>query len=170
MEFLNRSGLLVERVLMVLDYMESLQVDLAILLWAVSWNIPELVSHPKVRFTRTSLMLSDELPVILAHWHQPPRTHSAGIRTKAACDTMNKWAVCTVSEAIGEEIQSLIPIMCSPQEELSEELLLSIRWGDLISEVKYLAPTLWSIICYTAHTPKQEIRNKNKEPDTVHCQ
>ena len=77
-----------ERVRQVLDFMKSVNINLPILLWAISWNIPELISDPKVSAERTALMLSDELPRILAHWRQPPRKHNTGIRTRAAYVTM----------------------------------------------------------------------------------
>ena len=37
-----------ERVRQVLDFMKSVDINLPILLWAISWNIPELISDPKV--------------------------------------------------------------------------------------------------------------------------
>ena len=98
-EFLESHGLLVNRILLVIAHMESLQIDLPILLWAISWNVPELTSNPHIRFARTSLMVSEELPVILSRWHKPPRTHSTGIRTHAACETMNEWALDAVDSA-----------------------------------------------------------------------
>ena len=73
-----------ERVRQVLDFMKSVDINLPIFLWAISWNIPELISDPKVSAERTALMISDELPEILAHWRQPPRKHNSGIRTRAA--------------------------------------------------------------------------------------
>ena len=68
----------------VLDFMKSVDINLPILLWAISWNIPELISDPKVSAERTALMISDELPDILAHWRLPPRKHNSGIRTRSS--------------------------------------------------------------------------------------
>jgi hypothetical protein len=70
-----------ERVVQILEFMEELHVNLPIFLWAISWNVEELVSHPKARFARTTLMISEELPGILTHWHQPPRQHNVGVQS-----------------------------------------------------------------------------------------
>ena len=37
-----------ERVNLVLDFMKSANINLPILLWAISWNIPDLISVPKL--------------------------------------------------------------------------------------------------------------------------
>jgi hypothetical protein len=87
--------------------MKTVNINLPIFLWAISWNIPDLVSDPKVSAERTALMVSDELPGILAHWRHPPRKHNSGIRTKAAYDTMNKFALDTVLEIVGNEMDAL---------------------------------------------------------------
>jgi hypothetical protein len=83
MAFLTRLGApeVCQRVLDVLQYMESLQLNLPILLWALCWNdaYPDLVSNNKARFARTGLTTSELLPGILRLWHHPPRTHNCGV-------------------------------------------------------------------------------------------
>jgi hypothetical protein len=41
--------------------MKSLDINLPILLWAISWNVPELTSDFNVAAERTALMVSEEL-------------------------------------------------------------------------------------------------------------
>lgn len=158
---------LAERVRSVINFMQSLDINLPIFLWAISWNIPELVSDPIVASERTSLMLSDELPGILAHWCRPPRKHNSGVRTKAAYDTINKFALESVKELVENEMDDLDDIFSSPQSELSEESLLSINWNDLMANVRCKSPTTWSLIRHAAYSQKQESRNTTKDPDTV---
>lgn len=158
---------LAARVRSVLDFMKSVDINLPILLWAISWNIPELVSDLNVSAERTALMLSDELPGILAHWRRPPRKHNQGIRTKGAYDTMNKFALESVLELVDNEMGALDDILGSPQNELSEESLLSIKWKDLMDSVRHKAPTTWALLRHAAYTEKQESRNTTKNPDTV---
>ena len=73
MDFLTRLGApeVCRRVLDVLAYMESLQLNLPILLWALCWNdsYPDLVLNNKARFARTVLTTSELLPGILRLWH-----------------------------------------------------------------------------------------------------
>ena len=113
-----------ERVYLVLDFMKSVNINLPILLWAITWNIPELISDPKVSAERTALMVSEELPGILAHWRHPPRKHNSGIRTRAAFVAMNKFKL----DMVENEMDTLDEVFKSPQDELSEESLLSIKW------------------------------------------
>jgi hypothetical protein len=103
--------------------MSSVNINLPILLWAISWNIPELVSDLKVSAERMALMVSNELLWILAHWWCPPWKHNSGIHTKAAYHTMNKFALDTILEIVGDEMDALDNVFKLPQSELSEESL-----------------------------------------------
>jgi hypothetical protein len=69
------------RVLEVLKHMESLHLNLPILLWALSWNdsYPDLVSNDKAHFARMALTTSELLPGILKIWHHPPHVHNCGV-------------------------------------------------------------------------------------------
>jgi hypothetical protein len=83
--------------------MKSIDINLPLLLWAISWNIPELA---QVAAERTALMVSEELPGILAHWQRLPRKRGAGIRTKAAYDVMNQFELDTVRKLVGDDESS----------------------------------------------------------------
>ena len=107
-------------------------------------------------------MISEELPGILTHWHQPPRQHNAGVRTKAAKIAMTNWALETLCDTVDDELLDLGPTMQLPQEDLSEEALLDIRIQDMIPEVQANAPVLWKLVSNLACTQKQLCRNKNK--------
>lgn len=78
--------------------MKSIEINLPLFLWAISWNIPELVLDLDITAERTALMLCDELPGILAHWRCPPRRHGSGVCTKGTYETMNKFALDSVME------------------------------------------------------------------------
>ena len=166
--FLEATGDLAERVVKILDLMDELHVNLPIFLWAISWNEENLVSNARARFARTALMLSDELPVILTNWHQPPRQHNAGIRTKAAKLAMTNWALETLCSSVDDELVDVCPIMHFPQDDLSEEALLGISVQDMISEVQTRAPILWKLVCHLTCTHTQVRRNKTKNnPEPV---
>jgi hypothetical protein len=154
-------------VLQVLDLMDTLHLNLPLFLWAISWNVPKLTADTHVRFARMALMVSDELPGILAHWHQPPHSHGQGIRTKAAKKSLNDWALDTICETLDNELAMLKLTMSLSQQDLSEEALLSISWKDMLLEVKSMALTLWKLFRYTLYTPRQQQRNQSKDPDAV---
>ena len=160
---------LIDSVCLVIDFMKSVNINLPIFLWAISWNIEELSSDLNVAAERTALMHSDELPGILAHWRRPPRKHSSGVRTKGAYDAINKFALESVLELVESEMgaSALDNILSSPQDELSEESLLSVKWDDVMASVRCEAPTTWAVFRHAAYTQRQEYRNTVKNPDTV---
>jgi hypothetical protein len=145
--------------------MEELHVNLPIFLWAISWNVEELVSHPKGRFARTTLMISEEL---LTYWHQLPRQHNTGIQTKAAKQSMADWALAMLCDTVDDELSALGPTMHFPQDDLAEEALLDIRVKKMIPEVQTNAPMLWKFVSHLICTQKQVRQNKNKtNPELV---
>jgi hypothetical protein len=157
------------RVLDVLEYIKSLQLNLPILLWALCWNeaYPDLISNNKARYARTGLTTSELLPGILKLWHHPPRAHNCGVRTEAARQAMEDWAIETVCNVLDRESGDLKGCLELPQEDLSQEVLLAINWTDLISEVKVVSSVTWRLFRHAAMTQQQEKQNKYKNPDAV---
>ena len=107
--------------------MEDAQLNLTVFLWALSWNNEHLKSNMKAVHERTTLMHSEELVGILANWHQPPHIHGTGVRTRAAKEAMNLWAVTTVGDLIDNELKALEPILSLPKQKVSEISLLAIK-------------------------------------------
>jgi hypothetical protein len=156
------------RVVKVLELLDELDLNLPLFLWAISWSdSDDIVQSNKVRFARTALTTSNLLPEILDNWHRPPRSHGLGIRTEAARNVMDAWAVNTVCDALDKESRGLTGVLSFPQEDISQDTLLEINWTDLASEVKTVAPTTWEVFHHAAWTKKQEQRNKYKNPDAV---
>jgi hypothetical protein len=112
-------------------------------------------------------MLSEELPQILRNWLRPPRQHSAGVRTKAARQALNEWALSTVCKAVNDEMKDLKTFLKSSPSDVSEECLLDIELESMVSQVSTMAPTLWYVLRHAAYTPKQDKRNALKTPDMV---
>ena len=149
--------------------MESLQLNLPILLWALSWNKAylSLVSNNKAHFARTTLTTSNLLPKILRLWHHPPRAHNHGIRTEAVCSALKDWALDTVCHVLDKESENLDKYFQVPQDELSQETLLAIKWDDLIFNIKILSPMTWKLFCHATSTQQQDKQNKLKSPKPV---
>ncbi|KAI0074983.1 hypothetical protein K474DRAFT_1600590 [Panus rudis PR-1116 ss-1] len=139
------------RVLDVLKYMKLQKLNLPILLEALSWTDETLISDENARYHRTQLLQSEELPLILRNWHQPPRQHGKGVRTKAAKKAMVTWAASTLSSTIKKEMTALKPLMRnSPCDRASAA-----------------APMFWSLLRQAACTPAQEKKNTYKSPDST---
>ncbi|KAI0687714.1 hypothetical protein BC835DRAFT_1419737 [Cytidiella melzeri] len=134
----------------IIDYMASLQMDTATFLHYLSWNldIPGHMTREQsvIRYARTALMHCEQLPGILKHWHKPPRLHKQGISTRGARDTMDRWALDN-----------------SPPEHMSEENLLGTSLKDDIVKMKALMPTYWELMHALACTPIQLKRNTYKD-------
>ncbi|KAI0687914.1 hypothetical protein BC835DRAFT_1419565 [Cytidiella melzeri] len=81
----------------IIEHMASLQMDVTTFLHFLSWNlkVPVDMKHEEgtIRYARTALMHSEQLPGILKNWHKPPRPHSWGVRTTAARNAMDDWAL-----------------------------------------------------------------------------
>lgn len=78
-------GKLAERVHAVLQTMADVGLNLPLFLDAVSWGSDDCVQDARIRYARSSLMNSEELPGILRRWWKPPRSKLSGkSRTQAA--------------------------------------------------------------------------------------
>ncbi|EMD36481.1 hypothetical protein CERSUDRAFT_74440 [Gelatoporia subvermispora B] len=133
------------------------------------WTYPEHTRiRSKIRYARTTLTHSKELPTILKNMYKPPRRHGTGIRTKGASSILKMWATELVNDAINNEMKKLHPHFLSPQHKLSEESLLGVSWQPMIDTTRSTALTLWSILRRASYTRKQEQRNKKKNlaPET----
>jgi hypothetical protein len=61
----------------------------------------------------------------------------------------------TVLEIVGNEMDALDDVFKSPQDELSEESLLSIKWKEMTADVCHEAPIPLHGLCFVMlHTPR----------------
>ncbi|KAJ7785521.1 hypothetical protein B0H14DRAFT_3584045 [Mycena olivaceomarginata] len=156
---------LVKKVKAVLAAVRTEGLNLPIFLDAVCWGDPQCIADATVRYARTSLMTSEELPGIIERCYNPPRP--VGERPGGGRQVLFDFAVQCVSDAIDREMKISAPLFLSPPEELSEEHLTSLDFEALKVQVQTSAPNLWLIFRRAAYTPLQEARNKHKHPDMV---
>ncbi len=156
------AGSLADAVRSVLGCMREHRLDLPLLLWAMSYNVTELVTDPLAKFECTALLSSTELYDLLKTWARPPQAHNQGTRSKGASATINHFGSVMEREmaSVGEYMQTNVA-------ELSEEVLLSIKISEVKAEVKHRAPTTWAVMLRCAWTERQEKENKLKDPETV---
>ncbi|KAG1734517.1 hypothetical protein EDB19DRAFT_1577031, partial [Suillus lakei] len=81
------------KVLKILDAISEQGMTLPLFLDALSWGDESCHSNDRIRFARTGLMLSEELPGILEHWYHPPRNQHKGRRPLGARQNLQKFAV-----------------------------------------------------------------------------
>ncbi|KAI0715508.1 hypothetical protein C8T65DRAFT_528275, partial [Cerioporus squamosus] len=107
----------------VLDYMRELKLDLPLLLWAVSYNEAELVTDALVKYERTALLSSEELPGLLNTWYRPPRVHGRGTRSKGTSASLEAFSLELVSDIVNREITAVGEFFRTIPDTLSEEAL-----------------------------------------------
>ncbi|KAJ7904125.1 hypothetical protein B0H13DRAFT_2233915 [Mycena leptocephala] len=155
-----------EKVKKVLAAMHDVGLPLPLFLDALSWGDTKCTADQACRYARTSLMVSDELPEILARWHKPPR--AAGSKPAGACPPLEEFALKTVCSCIDRGIKLSASLFLSPPEDLSEEQLTSLNFDSFKTEVKSGNPMLWEVLRHAAYSPLQKSRNKHKDPDMVY--
>ena len=64
------TNLIAQKVRQILDCISSQGLDLPLFLDILSWGYPECYSDRKIQYARTSLLASEELPIILRRWYK----------------------------------------------------------------------------------------------------
>lgn len=147
---------------------KSRGINLPLFLDAVSWGDEACISDPQVRYARTALMVSDELPGIMDRWHRPPRSSTHfGRRAKSGSSRMKDFAQKCVNDMIETEMKATAYDFTSPPHVLSKETLTSFDVNALKVSVKQRAPTLWHLLRRAAHDKKWRHQHVHKDPDTV---
>lgn len=153
----------------ILFFMEGQGINLPIFLDALSWGDPACSSDPKIKYARTSLMVSIELPGILSRWYNPPQrtNHRRGKRPAGARASLLDFAATVVAGRIDKEMKQSAPLFLSPPEDFSQESLTSVDFDNLKTATLEKAPITWQVFQSAAYSLKQELRNKYKDPRTV---
>ena len=156
----------------VLHYMNSLGLNLPLFLDLLSWGDQDCITHSKIRYERSALMTSNELPSILSRWHKPPRTQtSTHRRAQGAKYPLERFAFSCVESVIKNELEGIRAVMLCPAEDLSLEELTGIFLEDLI--LKFSSPgfggtpKFWSLLARLTQTDEQCLVNTKKVPNLV---
>jgi hypothetical protein len=160
------TNLIAQKVRHILDCISSHGLDLPLFLDALSWGYPECHSDRKIQYARTSLLASEELPIILRRWYKPPRSfiEAKGRRPAGAQATLHHFALECVIDKIDQEMKASASHFSSPAKELSEYHLLNTDFVKLMLQAQSHAPTLWQLLHQATSTPKQN-HNIVEDPD-----
>ncbi|KAJ6548849.1 hypothetical protein B0H19DRAFT_997293, partial [Mycena capillaripes] len=114
-------------------------------------------------------MVSDELPGILQRCYNPPRrgAKNKGKKPAGGRRAFLDFATGSVCETIDREMKFSAHLFLSPPDELSQEHLTSLDFGEMKNSIQRYTPVLWRILRQAAYTTTQTVRNKHKDPDMV---
>jgi hypothetical protein len=148
--------------------MKSLHLDLGLLLWAMSWHVPEVSSNLVAAFERTVLLSSEELPQILRHWHLRPASHGSGILTHhQGTEAIAEFAISLVERIQNSEIVAFAPYVHLKAKDVTRASLLSLDIELLLEKAQELCPVTWRLKRSAMWTNRQEEHALIKTPDFV---
>ncbi|EKM56458.1 uncharacterized protein PHACADRAFT_118176 [Phanerochaete carnosa HHB-10118-sp] len=148
--------------------MQSQAMNTALFLYHLCWNTPKIITDVRCKYERISVTHSKELKGVLQNLYCPPGGHGRGVCSRGAVKAMTEVTQEIVTRQVNYEMRALHLIMEAKPVDFREELLLQITLDNIISCVRAVAPTWWSICSNAAFTPKQAARNtKKSSPDTV---
>ncbi|KAJ7938842.1 hypothetical protein B0H13DRAFT_1496236, partial [Mycena leptocephala] len=100
---------------MILALMDGIGINVPIFLDALSWGDAACTLDAKIRYERSALLNSTELPNILQRWWKPPRRPgSKKARPKGATAAMQNFAFNCSLQVLELELENLADIFKSP--------------------------------------------------------
>src|SRR5258705_337635 len=114
--------------------MDQQGINLPILLDAISWGDADCIQDTKIRYERSALMNSRELPVILHCWWKPPwSTGSKKKRPRGVAWVMESFAAECTEATLNWELEAVASSLISPVSEyIKEETLTSLVFNKMI--------------------------------------
>ncbi|KAJ7745180.1 hypothetical protein DFH07DRAFT_749051 [Mycena maculata] len=158
-----------EKIKAVLIVMDGFGINLPIFLDGLSWGDPDCTLDAKIRYERSALLNSKELPGILYRWWKPPRRdRSKKGRPKGAKAVMQDFAFNCSQEVMGQELENLADIFKAPAgADVTEAELTGTSIPKMIARTQELAPNLWRVLMQLARSPTQRERAPKKDPAKV---
>ncbi len=153
----------------VLAFLDSINFKCADFLDGLSWGDRACVLNAKIRVERTVLLQSPMLPTILQRWGKPPRPQgSRKRRPQGASSAIKNFCLEYMGNLLNSEMEDLASDLHSPSgEDVNTEVLTQTTFNFMANKIQEKAPTVWTILRRLAFRPKQERRNKHKNPEKV---
>jgi len=140
------------KVAVVLAYMNNLGLNLFFFLNLVSWNDLDCITHLKIHYEHSTLMVSEELPLNITQWHQLPQsTNSMHVQAHGAISVLECFAFTYhIGDVIGGELEGIRHVLQCPPEDLSMEELCTLFIEDPILKLSTPGfggtPQFWSLL------------------------
>ncbi|KIK90933.1 hypothetical protein PAXRUDRAFT_27220 [Paxillus rubicundulus Ve08.2h10] len=138
-------------------------MDLPLFLDMLFWGHPDCHAQAKFHYARTSLLVSEELPNILDHWHQPPCTQNKGHHPAGAHHILRNFAVRVTSSLIDNDMETIACHFYSKPADLTKKHLTTFDFHAFASLIKREVPLLWKIFERVVFSDAQGQRNIQKD-------
>ena len=165
------TGNIAAKIRTVLSCMESVGLNLPLFLDFLSWGDQECIVNAKIRYERTMLMVSEELPGVLEWWRSPPRsTGGKNLRPKGVRLVMEEFAFSCVTEVVEKELQGIEELAMCLSNEVSDDRLTCFLIEDMVLKLSSPAvgstPKLWALLQKVSQM-KQQVRKSTKKPSDL---
>ncbi|KAJ7074429.1 hypothetical protein C8F01DRAFT_1043623 [Mycena amicta] len=138
-----------EKMLHVLNALEDSGLDVPLFLDILCWGRPCAVRNGRIRYARTALMCSDELPNIVQCCLKPPRWNSSTRKKRATGGRklLGPIVMRSCIEAVQEEMKTLAPLLeTDTATDVQAESLTGFTFIKLHAAMSNAAPTFVHIL------------------------
>ena len=142
-------------------------MDVVGFLDALCWGNSPASVDPLTKSSRTNLMHSERLAMVVSRWLCPLRTSQGGSRAEGARRTLMPVIIGTVKGIINEEMDVVVEGLYDDSAEVAEKSVHGTAIGEVQEKVQVAAPVFCDLERTAAWSKKQEKRNKLKDPTTV---
>ncbi|KAJ2921425.1 hypothetical protein H1R20_g15670, partial [Candolleomyces eurysporus] len=148
--------------------MDATGINLPIYLDAVSWGNKRCTEDASIRYQRSALLHSRELPGILCRWRKPPRSSARMTRPAGATKTLNEFAIATTIDLLTKELKELGPMFSlSAGEDVNSAHLTEMNITSMMDTMKTTSPKLWSLLTGSLSTDRRNKEGIKKSSDKV---
>ncbi|KAJ7048080.1 hypothetical protein C8F01DRAFT_1197046 [Mycena amicta] len=133
------------KLLKVLDTLDATGMDIPLFLETVCWGRQSAVRNARIRSARTTLMVSDQLPVIIKRCLKPPRWNSSTRKKRATGGRKQLLPVITEAclEAMRAEMVALGPLLTTNIEtDVRAASLTGFTFPEMHTQMTETAPVL----------------------------
>lgn len=140
-------------------------MDLPIFLDYLTWGTDRCTKDGKIKYQRTTLLQSVELPDILRRWNKPPRSSDSMKRPAGATWLTEAFAVEVAGDVILRELKALAPLLRLPAgRNVRAKELTGVDIPKMVKMMKETAPALWSLL---ERILTEDTRAERKDPEKV---
>lgn len=148
-----------DKCLQVLELIESLELNLGYVVWAINFGNIASRQSSKMQEARKSFMRNKYLIPTLHNIRTPPRRTSKGKRPPSAKEALDKFSLSTMCVSFRSELQSYSKLPGADINAFAQtDRLSGMTYNKMESEVRDRCPTLFKLL----HVLSTSVRRRGK--------